>query len=532
MNSPSPLSGPRRPEPTGRAGIVRNVGFFLIGSILAKAIGAVQTFWLARELGPAEYGLWFTLLLIISYGPIACLGVVEVLQKQLPQYRTTGDQNAIKRIEGAVMGTVILACILVILLASGILVWLFAKDQSKNAASIATMSVALCASYFSNFYLDRHAAYEDFKGTAAIASFRALCSILLICGFTVLWGLNGAVLGYLLHELLTLLFSAWRSTKQHGLVGIVFDLKLTVQAISIGFPISVTWYLFILLNSADRAILGFYVSNALIGYYGLAVGFASIFALVPTAVGRVLYPRVNYEVVRLDRSNDVSNLVIGAGFSLSLAMSFLQAVVLVAMPLVYQAILPSYRPGLLAGELLILGIFSTGLVRTAVNYLIALNKQRLILSYAAIAIIVNVFLNILMLKMGFGLAGVAVGTSLASLIVNLQVWYSAMRFMGLARGKTWFNLTMLYVPLGTLICGIVSIRMLIPGFMTDSSLLLALVSPILLLLQLTMMWFTPLYRAELLKWIKYIVRMCSTSRLSLKKVPPIAEQHAVSPSSR
>lgn len=483
------------------ASFLRNTASFLIGAVLAKAFGAVQTYWLAKELGPSDYGVWFTLLLLVSYSPILCLGVGEVLQKQIPKFQASNDIEAIQRTEGSVLGFSLLTSLLILVIASVTATIVLIYGNYTYAINIGILSVAVCASYFSTFFLERFEANQNFGETARTATFRSFVSVTAVCGLALLWGLRGALIGYLVHELLTLAFSARRSIKLNGNVAFRYDMGAFKNAVTIGLPITAIRYVFILQNSADRAIIGAFLPSDQAGFYGIAVACASILALLPTAVGRVLYPRVNFELARSVSSPNLHQLVMGAGFSLALAMTLIQIAIIITMPYLYGVLLPAYKEGLQAGVVLILGVFSIGLMRTAVNVLIAADRQGRVMAYAGFTLCLNVALNVTFVRLGYGIAGVACGTSLAALVLNLLVWRRAMQTLRLTNKESRANLLLLYLPLILLLFELLALRSAFRTFLSEFSPALVVLGILLSGFNILLLALIPAYRREINRWL-------------------------------
>ena len=89
--------------------VLRNISYFLAGIVFSKGLGFFISFALAKWLGPGEFGVWITLMLIVAYGPIVSFGAVEVLSKMIPYYR--GGQNLfrVREVENSVMGAIVLS---------------------------------------------------------------------------------------------------------------------------------------------------------------------------------------------------------------------------------------------------------------------------------------------------------------------------------------------------------------------------------------------------------------------------------------
>ena len=83
---------------------------------LSKVLGAVTFLVLPKILGPAGYGVWVTLLLIVYYSPIFALGTVEALLREYPYYAGKGDRASARGIEDAVFTSILAAsCFLIVL---------------------------------------------------------------------------------------------------------------------------------------------------------------------------------------------------------------------------------------------------------------------------------------------------------------------------------------------------------------------------------------------------------------------------------
>src|SRR6185312_16057880 len=96
--------------------LVRNIAFFLTAVVFAKAAGFLQSFVLARALGPADFGVWMTLLLIASYSPIISLGAGETMLKKVPYFLGRNMHEQAREIEGGVLAAAILAAVFLLFL--------------------------------------------------------------------------------------------------------------------------------------------------------------------------------------------------------------------------------------------------------------------------------------------------------------------------------------------------------------------------------------------------------------------------------
>ncbi len=429
--------------------VLRNITYFLTGSVLAKALGAAQMFLLARYLGPADYGVWITLLLMISYGPILCLGTVETLVKRVPQFQARGEKGKLSSLESAVFSSVLLAGGIWFLLSQAIIP-LVSSETADGRFALVVMAFAVGMSFITAFFQSRFNAYEDFKSVGMAESVRATTALLLVVTGCFLFGLRGAALGYLGQEIMMACWTGWRSFSRQGAIKPGLDFSGMVVAVKEGFPISLSWWMFIVQNSIDRAVLGAMLSVEIVGYYGLGISLTNLFSLVPTIVGRVLYPRVNHQMHSGASDSEVANFLLRSTRALAVFLALLQAVLLIAMPLLYNVLLPKYRPGLVAGEILLFGFVSPCLVRTAANFLVARHLQGAFFRSVLLSLGLNVGLNVGLVWLGFGLVGVAIGSSISSALLCVLVWYRTLQELGFRPLEIWKRVGALYFPTGIL----------------------------------------------------------------------------------
>jgi O-antigen/teichoic acid export membrane protein len=425
--------------------VLRSISFFFSGTVFARALGFVQTMLLARSLGPSEYGVWVLFVLIVSYVPICSLGIMETMVKRVPQFRARGELTSAQSIENAVFGAIILISGLW-LAASAVLLPCYAIWGGERVAAAGLVLGVGAFNLANGYFISRFQAYEEFVTLGFIEASRAALSLACIGILGWRYGLNGAVGGYLLVEFAMLGFSGWRSAVRQGVVSPSFAWKTFWPAVQEGLPITLSWWGVLVQISVDRAVLGALMPTSAVGYYGLGAALASVVMIFPTIVGRVLYPKVNYAIHRGEGNAATSRYLVDSTRFLSMVVAYCQTGLLLGMPFLYQWVLPKYRPGLAAAVILILGSISPCLVRLPANLLIIRNLERYFLVGIVVSLAVNVFLNVLLIKSGFGLAGVAVGSSLAGAVLCVLLWVRALKELGHCSGEIALRIAEIYLP--------------------------------------------------------------------------------------
>ena len=479
---------------------LRNIGYFLVAVVLAKGVGFAQSFVVARALGPTDFGFWVTFGLIAAYSPIICLGTVETLVKEVPYYLGRKDLARVQQIEGCVLGSLVLAGLLTLIIGLSCLVLPANNVFGVGGVLLLVVFLAVAINMFTNYFYWRFAAYESFKSVAMLDTCRSFLALGLIAGMGWVWGLNGAVIGYLLHEIGMCALAITLSLRAYGGVRITFRRELLVHAVRVGFPITVVWWVLTLQASVDRVVLGSLVGAAAVGFFGLGISVANALALVPMVVGRVLYPKVNKQFGKEPDRESMRALVLAPTLAVAVLLANMQLVLLALMPLLYNSFLPKYRPGLAAGEILLVGSYFVCLLRNGANYLIATHKERVFLKYIVSTLLFNVVADLGLIKLGWGLEGVALGTSVAGLLLSTLVWRRVLVGLEFSRSEAWSRLMEMYLPFAVLTAVALLIHFALLSFLSRLNVLSVGMSLGLILLTNLGIGCFPVYRGAISQW--------------------------------
>jgi hypothetical protein len=170
------------------------------------------------------------------------------------------------------------------------------------------------------------------------------------------------------------------------------------------------------------------------------------------------------------------------------------------MPLLYIHFLPKYRAGLVAGETLVMGSYFACMLRNGANYLIGANQESRFLRYIVTTLIFNVAADIAFVKAGCGTAGVAIGTSLAGLLLTTLVWRRVLGPTGLAVANPWTTIFNLNFPI-LVAFGLIGVACIIrpDTFTTLSAGSIGCVVAIAVCVNIAL-YLSPLYRTQINNW--------------------------------
>jgi O-antigen/teichoic acid export membrane protein len=199
-------------------------------------------------------------------------------------------------------------------------------------------------------------------------------------------------------------------------------------------------------------------------------------------------------------------IVLEPTLALGVLLVNLQAVLLVATPFLYKQLLPKYGPGLIAGQIFILGAFSGCLLRNGANYLIAVNFERRFLKYIVITLVFNVIADVSLIKSGIGIAGIALGTSLAGSLLTTLVWRRALLALGHTKTETWRNIGTIYLPFIVLSACVILIFLTVPAVMQRFGAGTALTGLGLLIAVNGILYASGVYRSVICNAVRAVMR--------------------------
>ncbi len=388
----------------------------------------------ARLLGPGPYGAWNAIQLVMDYGLLACAGTFQGLDQTLPPRLVDGDPKAIERTKRSGLFNILL---LSALYALGVVVY-FSFSTGKIVSIWGMRGVFLAAAcvmltnlgYYHLNLLRAHnrmiAVSNWFLVQGVVGAGLALT---LIPRFG-LWALLG---GWLVGTLMASAVTQWQARDIAPFLprGSLESFAL-VRA---GVPM----YLYsasVILRSLDRVIILKCLGTLALGYYSLAITGMTMLTYLPDSVSYVLYPQLlkryraggdRVEAVRsqVERTYRMLAVVVPG----MCGVAFLWSRDLISM------LLPKFLPGLAAVRLVCFGAGGLAFVALSAIVLMTLRRQAYLVPTALLGSLLGAGLDLLAVRMGFGITGVAFATMTAYVVNGLVMTGMAIAGLhGTARG--------------------------------------------------------------------------------------------------
>lgn len=381
---PSSPGAPRRPR--GR-GLAVESARFALSQYVARAVVLARGLVAAAALGPAGFGAWNALVLILDYGGYASLGTLYGLDLELPPAVVSGDAvRAERALRGAwgwtLAGGAVFAILVSAYLGAGTWLALTGWGWGPPALMIAAVFVQLAIQYHASALRAR----GDFPAVSAAVALQAVIGGgigLLTVSRAGVWGL---LWGWLIGgaaALARLLRSPDRPPLRPASPLGGWPLA------RVGFPLFAYFALSLVLRSLDRIALVRFGGNAALGRYSIGLIAAGLVLYPPEALAAVLFPRIAAAAEGARDPLRTKEEVVRAQRALTLLLPPLVALGAIWAGPVIAALLPAFAAGIPALRILAAGALLLAAATLPGYTLLGLGRGLATLPWTAGAVVVG-----------------------------------------------------------------------------------------------------------------------------------------------
>jgi len=407
------------------------------GQYLARAMLLVRGLVSASTLGPAGFGGWNALNLILDYGTYASLGSLQGLDLRLPAASLETDPARSQRLLRGTwsvvwVGWLAFATILGLTL-------LFAPRALVGELSPwAPMLMLLLA--LIQLAIQLYVSVLKARGRFGPASAAQAAQVVIGAGLGVLavgrFGVYGLIGGWLVGSFVALLWLRWAATDVPIAPGRVTEGLALARA---GLPVFGFFTTSLVLRSVDRMALLRYGDRAELGYYSLGLLAVGLVLYLPEAAATVLFPRI---AAAADGALDLgrARMELARGHrALAVTMPLLVGVAMLWAAPVTAWLLPAFAAGVPALRMLAIGamLFAAG---TLPSYFLlgTGHAPRLIVAGAFAAAVTAVLVFATAARVPHAAAVAAAAAIGYGLFASLMVSLAARRLFATTAERWWF----------------------------------------------------------------------------------------------
>ncbi|MBE7532513.1 MAG: oligosaccharide flippase family protein [Chloroflexi bacterium] len=360
----------------------------------------------ARWVGPDEFGIWNALNLLLLYGVIVTLGVPNGMNRDVPIYMgRQAPEIAESLIHSSFWFT------LLVTVGGGSLLTLISFTSLVEAGfqtSLRWMGLLFASWMMYQFFQLRLKCLIRFHLMSMQQFAFAILLPLLALPLAYIWHVPGYVFGQAVTAVLLCVVIASTTSFRPS---ITLDWAKIQPLIKVGFPIMLAGLLYSVFTTIDRWIVLKYLGVSQLGHYTLAILCVSVLSLFPAIIGQQMYPRMAFHYGETHNIRSLKPLVIKQSL---IATAVTLPVILATyflLPYLVHYMLPDYVIGIRPARILLVGISFIPLAGGVANFLNTVNKQMYYLIVQTTAIVVSFIFSFLLVKAGWGLQGIAMGTA-------------------------------------------------------------------------------------------------------------------------
>jgi O-antigen/teichoic acid export membrane protein len=419
---------------------------YAVSQYWVRFLSTLRGLLAARLLGPAGYGSWNALMLIMDYGIQAHSITFSGLDQAVPARIVDGDEARLVKVKRAGLFNVLSTSLLIV----GVCLIYFGRShgQVRDAWGMTGVAVMLACVALTVLSYYHHTLLRSHGNMGAVSLWYLLqgtIGVLLGLGLIPWLGPWGLLWGWLTGTVIATVSVVWRGRAVVPLLPRPSSDSRTLLAI--GLPIFIYSASNFVMRSLDRVIILKFLGTNALGLYGLAVMAVGFLLTMPDAIAYVLYPRL---LRRFRESGDqpaaLRDQVHRAMRALSLIVPALCALGYLAADDTVEWLLPRFAEGVPALRILCFSAAGLSLANLGSIVQMALGRQLVLVPVAVGMTALGVALDLIAVGSGHGIRGVAWATFFTYAINSAVLVLLADAAMGASLRSRLGFLARLFVP--------------------------------------------------------------------------------------
>ena len=395
---------------TSSQGVLGNIAHYAFSNIMRQVLGVISAVVRPMLLSPAHYGLWNLLKTIPSYTTYTHLGARAAARYAIPFNQANGLDKKNEQVAGTLFwGSLILSLIPACALGG----WaIFGTLSMAERWGLGIMAVYVLVWWLYEYALTLLKAYQRFH---VISLSNYLMPLLTFVTLPLLWIWD--IYGLYISFLACIVGVTWFFLRRQPLdIARCFSWKRYLSLVRTGFPIMALGLVIVILRTVDRFVITLTLGNEELGFYSIAVMVLNFIMNIPMATREVIEPKM---MQSMQGERFLEQYYISPLYHTALYLPLLMGPVFFLMPHVITLLLPNYLPGIPCIMILALGGYFMALMYMTRGVLVAWRQQAQGALLGLPVIIVNVALALMLVRLGWGIEGVAAAASVSMAVYFL-----------------------------------------------------------------------------------------------------------------
>jgi O-antigen/teichoic acid export membrane protein len=390
----------------------RNMGWMFFGRIFMLGISFLVNAYIARYLGPANYGLLnYTISFVGLFGFIASFGIDNIVNREIIKNhdlksKIIGTSFYLKLI-GGILAIIAIYVTSYFTTTDGILlglIWMFSLTYIFQAFNIVDI-------YFQSQVLSKYSIMITIIGTIISTALKIylITSNSGIIWLTAIYTLETAItaIGFILIFIY----------KGHKLKEWIFDKKIAIMILKDSWPLMLSSIAIGIYMKIDQVMIKNMIGNQNAGLYAIAVKLSEVWYFLPSIICISIFPAiVNAKKVSVELYEKRLKKLYFLMFWLSFLIALFASIF--AYPIIYWLFGIQYLGAITALRIYIWAGISVSLGIAIGQYLLTENYTKIPLIGNFLGAILNVILNLFLIPK-YGIAGAAFATLISYSLSSL-----------------------------------------------------------------------------------------------------------------
>ncbi len=398
--------------------------FMIVNSGFSQILQTVKGIIVSKFLGPVNLGIWSNLMLIVSYADFLQLGTLQVLTRDYPREKAKGNEEECQKLVDTNFTYHIIIGLIFFL---GIIIYTFIFFNSITPVfrwGLLTIGFLFLLMRIYEFISRTIRAFDKIKEIMVSGIVFSICIVITGIILTYYFQLYGLFLSMLITYIISIIFI---------LIYVPFKFKFDFDTKKIGYiiiaglPIMLVNFFYSLVRSIDKVFILAFLNHEDLGYYHFSIMITGFFMMVPFAIASQMFPKLSFKFGSVTDKKQMFNFVFKPTLGLSYFEFFITGYGLIGVPFLINLFLPEYRESIPPFEIISVGLFFLSISGIIGNFLIVIHRQNDILKVSIATLIICLITDYVFLKLGYGISGVALGTSITYVFYGLGVIFYGMK---------------------------------------------------------------------------------------------------------
>ncbi len=390
--------------------VLSDITHLVSSNLFKHLLSLITAFIRPKWLSPEHFGIWSLLNTVIGYMAYFDLGLRSAMRYEIPKHRDAPEELAI--IQGTSFWAM-LTMVLILSLATTVFIFVVDIDETMRNCILIVIATVILGVYFEQRFNEMRG-YQEFQLISKMVYLRFSVSSILTLVLIYFWGIYGAFAAVAISILMSNIFLRLHGTQVSYLH---FNWGQCRHLIRLGFPIMMMAITEVVLRMTDKWVVAIYLGTRELGYYGIAAMILGPLLSIPGVSRDVTESLLMKEFSHNDadsRARIVERyLATPLLQTCCLTMPILIGIAFFAVPAFIHLFLPQYVAGIQSTQILLIGSFFMAVTFPIRGIVIANGWQKKVAFLTLLPIILSLFINIYLVKLDYGIEGVAFGSSLA-----------------------------------------------------------------------------------------------------------------------